>query len=618
MKGPIKIGLKNLLVLEQGCELHANISHSRDLVKFVSKIAGKNLTALRFPGIPERLRSSRSALSPAKHFPSRLLTSALGERGVHSSGNIGGFLTQQYRLFVASRFMTATYIASRSPCRACKLAALASCFFVKFVKVAQKHLNHQATYADVISEECLKLRFSSWKFFYRDKFGMNTRRLFRMSGLLATLVLAPSLVFAQTDGVRWRSSLDAAKVEASQTDRLVLLHFWSPSCGPCRKLESTVFPLPQVGAAIEKNYVPVKINAVASSAMAYAFKVDRVPSDVILTAHGNIVTTYTSPLTREDYLAKLSGVVAQFGNPGSNPVQNAAPQQVNAAYAGLQPRQVEAASNPVGNSVAQASTSSVTPATSALATTGLNRPPASQPSQSVNRYALPARPRNSPKKPGIPSNAMPSSYRNPYMTSQMQTSAVAQQNAPAVIQNAPAGTQNAPTVTRGQKLATTHTVSPTVTSNKEREPQGKTLTATNVPKTSHPLQLPAGSPPLGFDGYCPVTLKFDKKWVRGNVQFGAIHRGRTYLFAGDQQRQQFLANPDAYSPVFSGMDPVALLDNKQTIEGSRKFGFEYRGAFYLFSSSETMRQFASQPDRYAVGVRQAMARHDAGTGIFRR
>lgn len=351
--------------------------------------------------------------------------------------------------------------------------------------------------------------------------------------------------------------------------------------------------------------MPVKINAAASSAMAYAYKVDRVPSDVIITSHGNILATYNSPLTREDYLARLNRVLAQSGPRGSKPADTAGPRQVNAAYAALQGSQVQSTPTPVGNPIAQASTSNLTPATSALATTGLNNPPASQPAQSVDRYALPARQYGNPKTPEVPGNAMPSSYRNPYMAPQVQSSVVAHVGAPAANPS--------------QRSSVTNTVPSASASNTVKSTTSAAVASAIGPKgASGKLQLPAGSPPLGFEGYCPVTMKFDKKWVRGNVQYGAIHRGRTYLFAGDPQRQQFLADPDAYSPVFSGMDPVALLDSKQTVEGSRKYGFEYRGAFYLFSGPETMRKFADKPDHYATGVRQAMTLHDGASGAIRR
>ena len=89
--------------------------------------------------------------------------------------------------------------------------------------------------------------------------------------------------------------------------------------------------------------------------------------------------------------------------------------------------------------------------------------------------------------------------------------------------------------------------------------------------------LPPGSPELGFDGYCPVTLMFANKWVQGKVEIGMEHRGRLYLFASEQQREQFAANPDAFAPVFSGLDPVLMLDQNQAVNGSRKYGFKYRG-----------------------------------------
>lgn len=441
---------------------------------------------------------------------------------------------------------------------------------------------------------------------------MNARRLFFCVSLLATLALAPSLVFAQTDGVRWRSSLDEARVEAAQTGRLVLLHFWSPSCAPCRKLENTVFPLPQVAAEIEKHFVPVKINAAASSAMTYKYKVNRVPSDVILTAQDDVLANYTSPLTQQDYLAKLSVMSASISQQQGNPSAPMGGQSVIAAYAAIQKNPEQQTSIPVANPNVQAFASNRAPASRELAATYRVNPPASQPTQPAYRYAMPTNQDGRPQQKEVPGNTMPSSYRNPHLKPSGQAASAVPTAAFATnASHYPAATNMAtPTAARS---TTKQNITPSfATANKSASSVINPETASNL------LQLPAGSPSLGFEGYCPVTLKFDKKWVRGNVQFGVIHRGRTYLFVGDQQRQQFLADPETYSPVFSGIDPVVLLDTKQSVEGSRKFGFEYRGTFYLFSSSESMQKFASQPDHYASSVRQAMAQQDGSTGIIRR
>jgi protein disulfide-isomerase len=111
---------------------------------------------------------------------------------------------------------------------------------------------------------------------------------------------------------------------------------------------------------------------------------------------------------------------------------------------------------------------------------------------------------------------------------------------------------------------------------------------------------------MGLDGYCPVTLKQERRWVVGDKRYGIVHRGRLYLFAGSQQQQQFWTNPDAYSPVLSGIDPVLALDNGASVPGQREHGVEYGGQMYLFSSEATLQHFSRNPERYAGGVRQAM------------
>jgi YHS domain-containing protein len=151
--------------------------------------------------------------------------------------------------------------------------------------------------------------------------------------------------------------------------------------------------------------------------------------------------------------------------------------------------------------------------------------------------------------------------------------------------------------------------------------QQQQTAAAQAPPVKKPEQadLPAGSPPLCFDGCCPVTLKTLNKWAYGNPQFGAVHRGRTYLFTGPQQREQFLAAPDAYSPVFAGKDPVLLLDNQISQDGSREYGFRYGDEFYLFASKETKAKFEASHQTYAAGVRQAMSQlNTVGDGMVRR
>lgn len=111
---------------------------------------------------------------------------------------------------------------------------------------------------------------------------------------------------------------------------------------------------------------------------------------------------------------------------------------------------------------------------------------------------------------------------------------------------------------------------------------------------------PYGSMPLGLEGYCPVTLAEKGVWTEGRAQWGVRHRGRTYLFAGPEQQQAFLASPDRYAPALSGDDPVSVVDQGKSLPGRRAYGVTYQSRMYLFSSPETRSQFAANPERYTA------------------
>ena len=123
------------------------------------------------------------------------------------------------------------------------------------------------------------------------------------------------------------------------------------------------------------------------------------------------------------------------------------------------------------------------------------------------------------------------------------------------------------------------------------------------PTSAPAVAPPAGNPPLALDGFCPVSLVEGAKWTAGRREFGLRHRGRTYLFAGPQQWQQFNANPDKYAPLASGFDPVLMVDARQQVDGQRRHGVTYRGQVLLFSSEETLGRFSRDPERYASLVR---------------
>ena len=156
---------------------------------------------------------------------------------------------------------------------------------------------------------------------------------------LLTALLAATLS-AQQVGVSWRHDLEAAKAEAAQSGRLVLVHFWTPTCGPCRRLETSVFNQPTVATSIEERFVPVKLNADEFPAVAQGYGITRVPTDVVITPQNEVVGTLISPGTPTAYVSELVQVANQFQSRSGAAYQLAAAtapvqSKINPAYAGL-------------------------------------------------------------------------------------------------------------------------------------------------------------------------------------------------------------------------------------------------------------------------------------------
>jgi protein disulfide-isomerase len=112
---------------------------------------------------------------------------------------------------------------------------------------------------------------------------------------------------------------------------------------------------------------------------------------------------------------------------------------------------------------------------------------------------------------------------------------------------------------------------------------------------------------LALDGYCPVQLTENEHWVWGDRRWGVIHEGRTYLFAGPDEQNRFLADPTKYAPVFSGDDVVKLVDEGKRMPGNRLHGAWFHGKVYLFVNESSYQQFDKNPFRYVSKLDAASA-----------
>ena len=501
-----------------------------------------------------------------------------------------------------------------------------------------------------------------------------------MRGVTARLTLIVAVALSAStaaksraaDMVPWVDDFQTAQQMAAARNQLILVHFYSNNCPPCRRLEKNVFNRPGFGHGVAQNYVPIRVNVSVSPDLARNFKVDRWPTDLLLTPNGEEIHRMVSPQDINEYLRVLNqfawrvktmppGATLQAAtqgfqrdrqsaasavSSGGSPYQfvaQPAGKNSNTSFSSANSLQHDLGNpqsgitvgptmmNPVmtnqipttqlvtNQSAPLGGTTSVNPA---LATTApsANAPAAASPQATIaeaqrqialaqqqiqaaqqqaagpqvieNQFAVPS-------SAATPSNPMTRYGSSPTIPQQLQTAAGTglpglspPTNATSQFSDGPSLSSPAPS---RQSLVSSTVASPV------------------VPQAAAPPQRP--QPPtteiqsvreFGMEGYCPVTLSDEDRWVKGDKRWGARHRGRLYLFQSAAAQQKFLAAPDRYSPALAGFDPVVFAEHGRYAEGLRNHGVRYQGEIYMFVSEESLSEFAKAPTRYAHIVRQAI------------
>lgn len=371
----------------------------------------------------------------------------------------------------------------------------------------------------------------------------NIGRLFLASAVILSLPVAA----AGQQPIHWQPTLESAKRLAAQTNRLVLIHFWADWCEPCQIMDRDVFSQPSVARAVEGNYVPVRINADYFPTTCTQYGVTLLPTDIIITPEGQRIEKLRGPTSASEYVARLNRVAAAIMRPAAE------------AYGRAPDGQVPPAAGGRGY-----------------------RPPAGAGYQDPNAQGQP-----DPRYADYYNRQRQAAASPPYLSD----------HRPPVDARAGQPLQpRLPAAAPGQG-----------------DPRESIAASSNAGPVAQPPSVvpPSNGSPLGLDGYCPVQLNDDMKanvprWTVGDRRWGAIHRGRTYLFSGGEQQRRFLADPDRYAPVLSGNDVVMAIELGQAAAGRREHGVLYNGNVYLFASEASLEKFSRIPEHYARQILQAM------------
>lgn len=424
--------------------------------------------------------------------------------------------------------------------------------------------------------------------------------------------------------VPWHRDVAQAQAASLISKRPVLIIFTAAWSQASKSVQRTTLAAPEAAALITACYEPVNVDVDADPALTRSLGVSNIPAACIVDAEGKLITRFDCPEEPAAFVAAAARAM----------------QEATQAH----PAETAIAATPREQSDFTRNAAAVVPAAAATAMPATAAQPpvapapeslaAAQPDPAVAAEpSLPAAPpawQAEPAKPSAYAAASPPAGEAQRKLLEPSPSAGAtpwlngtapQTASTAAAPQAATATSAAPAEPKPEKKSATDSFFAalrkpfTMFSRPKDATQPQATAAATKPESAvgSTTPDPYGSMPLGLEGYCAVSLAEKGQWVEGRAQWGARHRGRTYLFAGAEQQQAFLANPDRYAPALSGDDPVLACDTGKQIAGQRRYGVTYQARTYLFSSPETRTAFAANPQRYTSRVKIAEAVPPTGT-----
>jgi thioredoxin-related protein len=113
--------------------------------------------------------------------------------------------------------------------------------------------------------------------------------------LWSSVVLLAAPVCAQeaagTQEIKWRYDYPAARKEAQETSRPLVIDFGTKNCFWCKKLDETTLRDPQVVSTMNERFIPLRIDAEQERNLAQFLRITSYPTVVLASSDGRILVT---------------------------------------------------------------------------------------------------------------------------------------------------------------------------------------------------------------------------------------------------------------------------------------------------------------------------------------
>jgi YHS domain-containing protein len=134
--------------------------------------------------------------------------------------------------------------------------------------------------------------------------------------IIATTSTGAVALADPTASTVWLTDFNEAESEAKRLNWPLVVHFYGPSCPPCKKMEKELLLSPQVLKILDSGFIAVKVDVAKNLNLQPRFQIAAMPTDIILSPEGKVLVRtegYTgAPEDRTRYLANIAKIDKQY------------------------------------------------------------------------------------------------------------------------------------------------------------------------------------------------------------------------------------------------------------------------------------------------------------------
>lgn len=129
----------------------------------------------------------------------------------------------------------------------------------------------------------------------------------KVTVIIISLVLFTATAAFSGQGIKWFSYDEAMALSKSQNKK-VYINFYTDWCGYCKKMEKKTFTDEKVIAYLNKNYLPVRVNAEKNRKVAAQYRAFQFPDNTFVTETGEFIGKQPGYLGPSDFLKVIQFV----------------------------------------------------------------------------------------------------------------------------------------------------------------------------------------------------------------------------------------------------------------------------------------------------------------------